>query len=126
MEKAHFEQAKLWLKAAEYITKEDNKEAYAVGVAMVVHAVIKANDALTVKFMQKTARRHDEARMLFEELIKKGAIKPEYSKHKQTIQDAISQKARAEYRISYFSKKDYEDLRRNADKFIKMVSEVVS
>ena len=45
MEKIHFEQAKLWLKASAYIIKDDNKEAYAVGVAMLIHAIIKANDA---------------------------------------------------------------------------------
>ena len=74
MEKIHFEQAKLWLQASENIGNTDNKEAYAVGIAMAVHAIIKANDALTLKFMNITARRHDDARRLFEDLVKKGFV----------------------------------------------------
>jgi hypothetical protein len=125
MEKAHFEQAKLWLKAAEYITKEDNKDAYAVGVSMAIHAIIKANDALTMKFLQITARKHDEARALFQDMIKKGKIDSKYSNYKQIIQDAISNKAKAEYRGAFFSKNDFVQMQRKAEKFIKMAEEIV-
>ena len=75
--------------------------------------------------MNKTARRHEEARLLFQDLVKKGSIDATYAKYKDIIQDAIAQKAKAEYRISYFSKSDYEDMKRKADKFIKMVLEVI-
>lgn len=73
MEKTHFEQAKLWLKGAEYISNLnlEDKTKYSVAVSMAIHAVIKANDALTLKFLNITARRHDDARRLFEDLIKK-------------------------------------------------------
>ena len=128
MEKSHFEQAKYWLKAADYIANDstDNKAKYAVAVSMAIHSIIKANDALTFKFMTATARRHDDARRLFEDLIKKNFIKAEYSSYKQIIQDAINNKAKADYRGAFFSKNDFDDMKRKAEKFVKMASEIMS
>ncbi len=127
MEKIHLEQAKLWLESAEHIanTAGESNAKYAVGVAMLIHSIIKANDALTFKFMNTTARRHDDARRLFEDLIKKDFIKSEYANYKQIIQDAITNKAKAEYRGAFFSKRDFDKMKRNAEKFIKMSTDVV-
>ncbi len=102
MEKRHLQQAKLWFEAALHTAdQETNGEQYAVAVAMTVHAIIKANDALTWKFLNQVARRHDEARLLFEEMIKRGFIKLQFANHRNIIQDAISNKAKAEYKWSY-------------------------
>ena len=88
---------------------------------MAIHAIIKANDALTFRYLNTTARKHDDARRLFEDLIKKNIIKQEYAPYAQIIQDAINNKAKAEYRGSYFSKKDFQEMERKAERFIKMV-----
>ena len=127
MEKSHFNQAKLWLEGARYIAnyESEDRDKYSVGVAMIVHSVIKANDALTFKFLNTTARRHDDARRLFEDLVRRNYIKSEFSSYKDIIQEAINNKANAEYRISFFSKNDYENFKRNAEKFLKMVNEIV-
>ena len=127
MEKNHFEQAKLWLEGAKYIANlsSEEKNKYSVGVAMTIHAIIKANDSLTFKFMSITARRHDDARRLFEDLIKKNFVKAEYANYKDIIQDAISNKAKAEYRGAFFSKNDFEQMQRKAEKFIKMAWEII-
>lgn len=127
MEKIHYSQAQFWLKAAKN-TLEDSSgsnEKYAVSVAQAIHAIIKANDALTSKYLNQVAQRHDEARKLFEELIRKNLIKSEYSPHREIIQEAITQKARAEYRASFFSKNDAENMIRKAEKFLKMVGEII-
>lgn len=128
MEKIHLEQAKLWLEGAKYIAENnsENNAKYAVAVAMAVHAIIKANDALTLKFLNTIARRHDDARRLFEDLIKKQFIKAEYANYKQIIQDAISNKAKAEYRGSYFSKNEFNDICKKTEKFLKMVGEIIT
>src|SRR3989338_1755080 len=127
MEKNHFEQAKLWLEGAKHIAECDSesRNKYAVAVAMVIHSIIKANDALTFKFMNITARRHDDARRLFEDLIKKNFVKAEYSNYRDIIQDAISNKAKADYRGAFFSKHDFEQMQRKAEKFIKMTWEII-
>lgn len=122
MEKHHFEQSKLWLEGAKFIGNLDNadKNKYTVAISMLIHSIIKANDALTLKFLNTTARKHDEARKLFEELIKRNFIKSEYANYKDIIQDAINNKAKAEYRAAFFSKNDFEDMSRKAEKFLKM------
>ncbi len=127
MEKSHFEQARLWLEGAKYIAdySSEDKDKYIVAVAMAVHSIIKANDALTFKFMNVTARRHDDARKLFEDLIKKNFIKAEYANYKQTIQDAIINKTKADYRGTFFSKNDFEIMKKKAERFIKMVKEAI-
>ena len=127
MEKSHFNQAKLWLEGARYIAnyESEDRDKYSVGVAMIVHSVIKANDALTFKFLNTTARRHDDARRLFEDLVRRNYIKSEFSSYKDIIQEAINNKANAEYRISFFSKNDFENFKRKAEKFLKMVNEIV-
>ncbi len=121
-------QARIWLKSAR-ITADDPSEGddkYAVAIAMAIHAILKANDALTYKFLQQTAKKHDEAKILFEQLIKKNQIDAKYSNNNKVIQDAINNKAKAEYRGAYFSKNDFEDLHRKAEKFLKMTEEIIS
>ncbi|HII72242.1 TPA: HEPN domain-containing protein [Candidatus Woesearchaeota archaeon] len=122
MEKSHLNQASLWLKAAGYILDADDapNEKNIVSTALAIHAIIKANDALTFKFFQITAKRHDDAKRLFEDLVKKNFIKSEFASYRQIIQDAITNKSRAEYRIAYFSKKDAEDMIGKAERFIRM------
>lgn len=127
MEKHHFEQAKLWLEGAKYIGdyNSEDRDKYAVAVAMAIHSIIKANDALTFKFTNTTARRHDDARRLFEDLIKRNFIKTKHANYSQIIQEAVNNKAKAEYRVSFFSKNDFEDMKRKAEKFLKMAEEIV-
>lgn len=127
MEKNHLEQAKFWLEGAEYILNRqpDSRNKYAVATAMAIHAIIKANDALTFKFMNVIARRHDDARRLFEDLIKKNFIKAGYANYSQILQDAINNKAKVEYRGAFFSKNDSSDMIKKAEKFIKMAEEII-
>jgi|SRR3989344_5701043 len=127
MEKSHFEQAKCWLVGAKHIAslEKNNSDTYSVAVAMLIHAILKANDTLTQKFLEKTPQKHDDARKFFDEMIKKGLISATYSQYSQTIQEAVEDKRDAEYKITYFSKSDYEDLERKAEKFIKMVEGII-
>ncbi|MDP3639729.1 MAG: hypothetical protein Q8R53_00815 [Nanoarchaeota archaeon] len=127
MEKYHYKQARVWLAGAEYIAQLANAESenFSVAVAMLVHAIIKANDALTFKFMNMTARRHDDTRRLFEELIKKNVLPAASAPYAQIIQDAITNKAKAEYRVAYFSKNDFDTMQRKAKKFLAFVEGIV-
>lgn len=123
MEKSHFEQAKLWLLGAKYIVARENEgsDKYSVATAMLVHAILKANDALTTKFLKKTAKKHDDAKDLFDDMIKNKDINAQYASYKSTIQEAINNKSKAEYKVSFFSKKSYTDFERKAEKFLQMV-----
>ena len=123
MERIHLSQGMLWLKAADYIGGLKNSEnaKYSVAISMAIHALIKANDALTYKFLNVTARRHDDARRLFEEMIRSGCLDSSFAHHKDTLQDAINSKARAEYKGAYFSKADFLRMQRKAADFVDMV-----
>lgn len=123
MEKIHFEQAKAWLEHAKEIL--DSSKDYAVGVAMCIHAIIKSNDALTFKFLNKLSEKHNESVKLFETLIISKNIDPNYASYSKIVLESVNLKARAEYRGDYFSKNDLNDLVRKAEKFIKMVSEYI-
>ncbi len=126
VEKIHFEQAQAWLRGADHVAQgEGSNQKYNVAVAMTIHSIIKANDALTIKFLNLTSRRHDDAPRFFEDLIKKNFVKSEYSKYKEIIQEAVHAKAKAEYRLSFFSKADFESLRRKAEKFLKLVESII-
>lgn len=125
MEKVHFDQAKLWLDAAQYTADCNKSQCHAVALAMLIHAVIKANDSLTFKFKQVTARKHDDAKYLFEKLVSENLIGAQYAQYKNIIQDVIQEKARVEYRGSYVSKADYESMLRKAQKFISMAAGIV-
>lgn len=126
MEKIHFEQAKAWIEGAKHVAEgEGSNQKYNVAVAMMIHAIIKANDALTIKFLNITSRRHDDAARFFDDLIKKNFVKSEYAKYGEIIQEAIHNKAKAEYRLSFFSKSDFENFKRKAEKFLKLVEELI-
>lgn len=127
MERSHCSQARLWLECAKYMAdrEEETRNKYSVGVAMAVHAIIKANDALTFKFMNVTARRHDDARRLFEDMVKKHFVKANHANYKHIIQEAINNKAKAEYRGGFFSKKDFQEMLKKAERFVRMAEELV-
>jgi uncharacterized protein (UPF0332 family) len=127
MEKSHLEQAKLWMEASRYISggSDSANERHIVAVALAIHAILKANDAVTFRFIHATARRHDEARRLFQELVRRNLVKSEYAPYNQIIQDAINNKARAEYRIASFSKKEADEMLGKAEKFIKMAEKSI-
>lgn len=128
MERAHLNQAGLWLKAANFIFNDslESRDKYAVSVALAVHAIIKGNDALTFKFLNTTARRHDDARRLFEDLVRRNFIKSEYSRYKETIQEAINNKAKSEYRLAFFSKNDAEIMIKRAERFLSVVETILT
>ncbi len=92
---------------------------------MLIHSLIKANDAITWRFLRQTARRHDDARRLFEEMVRKGLIGQEKASFGETLQVALSQKSAVEYRARYVSKRDFTDLRRRANQFYQMAESLL-
>jgi len=125
MEKIHLEQAKIWFEHARGILKEESGISYAVGVAMTIHAIIKANDALIFKFLNVLPKKHDDAKRLFKDLVDEKKVDPKYANYADIVQEAITLKARAEYSGKYFSKNDLENITKKAERFIKMVSGVL-
>ena len=121
-------EAKFWLKSAKFLfdSPEDEREKNTVITAQAIHAIIKANDALTVKFLGKRAERHDEAPLLFLKLIEQNKIPPGYANYRtQILIPAINLKSKADYKgieVSKNTARSWIDL---AEKIYKMADETV-
>lgn len=114
-------EAEYWLESAKDLIKKEvaNSEKYTVVVAQVIHSIIKANDALTRQFLDKTATRHDEAPELFLELIRANKIPAKYADLRKTILiPAVKTKSQADYRGLGVSRADAENWIRLAEKFL--------
>jgi HEPN domain-containing protein len=118
----HLEQAGLWLEAAKHVFElpAETRNKYTVASALAIHAAIKANDALTTRFLGRVPRRHEEAPALFLELIKRNHIPAEEARHRDVLSEAVSRKSAANYYAEFFSKRDAGDLLKKVGEFIRM------
>ncbi|MBU4246311.1 MAG: hypothetical protein ABIF85_02180 [Nanoarchaeota archaeon] len=122
-------ESEFWLEGAKKVSNsgESEKEKYTVAVAMTIHSIIKANDALTVKFMNKRAVRHDEAPELFRQLVQFNKIPAKFSDLRLSVlAPAIQIKSKADYKGFEASKSDTERWIRSADKFLNAVKECLN
>lgn len=121
-------EAEFWLKSAENLfdSPAPSKEKYTVVVAQVIHSIIKANDALTLKFLKKRAIRHDDAPRLFLDLIKFNKIPSKFSDlRKSIILPAVKTKSRADYKGIEVSRTEAERWMRMGRKFLRSVKECI-
>lgn len=114
-------EAEFWLESAKDLLKKSAKdsEKYTVVVAQAIHSIIRANDALTLRFLGKTAIRHDEAPELFLQLVRTNKIPAKYANlRKAVLIPAVKTKSRVNYRGIHISKADVEIWIRLAEKFL--------
>lgn len=119
-------EAESWLESAKHLLNLESKDAekYTVIVAQSIHAIIRANDALTIKFLNRRAMRHDEAPQLFLELVRLNKIPAEYADLRTSVlSPAIQTKSKADYKGLSSSKADAERWVRMAEKFMKSTKE---
>lgn len=102
-------EAEGWLESAKnMLQKADSSEIYTVVVAECIHSIIRANDALTLKFKEERAEKHEEAIHLFKELIKQKLIPPEEARFTAILTKAIHNKSAYDYGGKWTSKTDAE------------------
>ncbi|MEW6069553.1 MAG: hypothetical protein AB1485_02965 [Candidatus Thermoplasmatota archaeon] len=114
-------EAEFWLESAKNLLKKEipEKEKYTVVVAQAIHSIIRANDALTQKFLGKTAIKHDEAPELFLELVRTNKIPAKYADLRKTVLiPAIKTKSKANYKGLEVSKAGAENWLGLAEKFL--------
>ncbi|MFH0973352.1 MAG: hypothetical protein V1817_01010 [Candidatus Micrarchaeota archaeon] len=117
-------EAREWLTAAEKALGGAEKNAALCGVccAQAIHAVIRANDSLTLKFLGRKATRHEDAPMLFRQLVKQQKIIEDESKFANALVDAMLKKSGADYGKQDFKLVDARKLVANAREFVEMAS----
>lgn len=122
-------EAEHWLESAKELLKKGSldKEKYTVVVAQAIHSIIRANDALTLRFLDKTAIKHDMAPELFLELIRNNKIPAKYADlRKIVLIPAIKTKSHANYHGFDVSKADAENWIRLAEKFLSAAKDCLS
>ncbi len=104
---------------------DGDRERLTVAVAQCIHAVIKANDALVLHFLDRRPGRHDEASKLLAELFRRNVVSPEYSKIREVLLRATSQKAKYDYQGAAVSLSEAKKWIRDAETFVGAVKEIL-
>ncbi|MDP7081197.1 MAG: hypothetical protein QF415_14980 [Candidatus Undinarchaeales archaeon] len=120
-------EAEFWLISARRLINEssDAREKYTVIVAQCIHSIIRANDALTMKFLRKNAARHDEAIKLFHELLVTNKIPSSCASLKKIVQDGVQTKSKVDYKGEEMSKSDANRWITKAEKFLQGVKDIL-
>ncbi len=122
-------EAEFWLDGAKTLLNSEAKDAekYTVVVSQSVHSIIRANDALTTRLLNKRAVKHDDASELFLDMIRRRMIPEKFSDLRMTIViPAIQIKSKVDYKGAYSGKSDAERWIRNAEKFLSAAKECLS
>ncbi|MGI0149927.1 MAG: hypothetical protein ACREDF_10415 [Thermoplasmata archaeon] len=76
----------------------EGRARYTVVAAQCVHAPIRANDALTMRFLQRRSTRQEDAALLFGELLRQTKIPPQYADLREILVRGISEKSEYDYK----------------------------
>ena len=93
--------------------------------AQAIHAIIRANDALTLKFFKVKATRHDDITGLFIKMIKGKHIAEIDTIFKETLAIVVRDKSGADYGKKQFSIKEAEKYIDKAEEFVNMVMKYI-
>lgn len=114
-------EAEYWLRAAKStLESAESEEAYTVCIAQAIHSIIKANDALTIKYLGELAHRHDEAPELFQKLITQNKIPSEEANYREIILRAVYEKSKFDYKGTPASRAKAKQWLNDAEKFLKL------
>ncbi|MFH0884701.1 MAG: hypothetical protein V1861_03245 [Candidatus Micrarchaeota archaeon] len=120
-------EAESWLVSAKQglVDAEGDDARSNVCCAQAIHAIIRANDALSLKFLGHKSTRHDDAAIIFMKIAREGKFPEGAEGFRGLIADAMRDKSGADYGKKAFS---YEEARRYIDQtgqFIAMVKSIL-
>lgn len=91
-----------------------------VACAMAIHSIIRANDALCLKFLNRKATRHDDAHMMFNRILNQGKLPAKEKEHAFAVARAMQNKSGADYGKMEFSQEQAKNTVNDAGEFLKM------
>jgi len=120
-------EAESWLASAKdkLALAEDDESAANVCCALSVHAIIRANDALTLRLMKVKGTRHDDAPALFAKMLQQGKLSHENARFLRLIQKAMSDKSGADYGKKVFAYGEAKRYSEDAEEFVMCVKRIV-
>ncbi len=95
-----------------------NSRAACVCCGEAIHAIIRANDAVTLKFDQKKTTRHDDAPILFSNLIEQNKLPDEDKRFLPLLQQTTMHKSGADYGKETFGHKEAQYFVKEGQEFI--------
>ncbi len=122
-----FHKAENWLYSAKQGLEQAGEDEASANVccAQAIHALIRANDALSMKFLGHKPTRHDDAAITFAKLVRERKL-PEGSEHfRSLIADAMRDKSGADYGKTSFSHGNAEAYVKQTERFVAMVKDVL-
>ena len=121
------EEANAWQSGARKTFEDDSlgRERFTVAVAMAIHASIKANDALTMKFLNRRSTRHDDAALLFGDLVRQRKIQGKYAGYRDLLKRGAAQKSNFDYKGEGVGKDQAVRWLRDVERFIAAVAEIL-
>ncbi|MBI5636170.1 HEPN domain-containing protein [Candidatus Micrarchaeota archaeon] len=122
-----FHEAESWLFSAKHglADAEDDYASANVCCAQAIHAIIRANDALCLKFIGCKPTRHDDAAIVFAKLLLEGKLPETAKEFKNLVADAMRDKSGADYGKKSFSFEDAENYVQKTEEFIAMAKNVL-
>ncbi len=94
------EEAETWLATAKlgFDLEGASRARYTVVVAQCIHALIKGNDALSMRYLGRRSTRHEDAALLFGELVRQRKIPAAYAGLRALLLRAVSEKSEYDYK----------------------------
>ncbi len=121
------DEAETWLATARmaFEMPGDPRSRYTVVAAQCIHAMIRGNDALTVRYLGRRSTRHEDAALLFGELVRQHKIPPRHAELRGLLVRAISEKSEYDYKGSSLSRDAAARWLREAERFLGAVREIL-
>jgi len=121
------DEAEIWFETAKTVyCSARGREKYTVAVAQAIHAPIKANDALTVKYLGLRSKRHEDAAKLFGDLVKQSKIDPKFADRRKLLTKAAAEKSDFDYKGIEVSKTTATGWLREVERFLEMVRTILN
>ncbi|MFH0817362.1 MAG: hypothetical protein V1909_01885 [Candidatus Micrarchaeota archaeon] len=120
-------EAESWLVSAKHKLMEAEADETSANVccSQAIHAIIRTNDALSLKFLGHTPTRHDDAAIVFAKLVREGKLPDRAKPFKDLIADSMRDKSDADYGKASFSYEDAKEYVERAESFVAMAKDVL-
>lgn len=121
------EEAQAWLGTARlaFDLEGASRVRYTVVVAQCIHALIRGNDALTMHYLRRRSTRHEDAALLFGELVRQRKIPAKYSDLRGLPVRAISEKSEYDYKGTSVGRETAARWLRETERFLTAVREIL-
>ncbi len=120
-------EAESWLVSAklQLVGAQSDDASANVCCAQAIHSIIRAHDALSLKFLGHKPTRHDDVAIVFAKLIRDGKLPSTAENFKSLIANAMRDKSGADYGKSSFSLEDAEEYVEQTEHFIAMAKDIL-